>query len=415
MSHQLRAFVLTVLLLASLCGAASAASEARWLAAADGDLVADTLTAPLGLKAASVPREAVAFSWALDADKALDLGAAASTAESKEYWVEVSAADLGRGVPIFTTAPGALVRLNPVPGAKAMAPIDPAGLVLSDPAGKVWSAGSGMDLAVGADKLRAAGAPFVEGTAAFRLRADLGAGTFGLRADGLAGDGRYVLLVLDRASSVALRLTSLAADHLHGQELRLEAALTDAGAPVAKAGLDGYVTSPAGRAWPLTFERLDGGTYGAKLTLDGLEAPAPGLWEAHVAAHSPRQGGAVMRSARVPFQVAVPSARFDGGLALTAGDGLAVRLGVEAAAASRYEVRAILYGSGDSGELLPAAVGHSAAWLEPGHGALELRFDRAVVEASGLHAPYEIRDLRLVDQGTMGLLHRQARGLVLGE
>jgi hypothetical protein len=420
MLYDLRVCAVVVLLLVSLCGPVAAQGEARFLAAAEGDLVADSLTAPLGLKAASVPRESVTFSWALDAAEALDLAAAPLSVESKEYRLEVTAAELGRGVAVVTGGPGALVRLNPAPGGpvsggKAMLPIDPAGLALTDPAGKVWTAGSGMELIASADKLRAAGAPFVEGTAAFRIRADLGAGVFTLRAAGLDGEARYVLQVLDRASSVSLRLTTLSADYLHGQELRLEAVLLDGDAAVAKARFDGYVTSPAGRAWPVTFEPLDGGRLAARLALDGLEAPSEGLWEAHVAAHSLRKGGAVMRSARVPFHVAVPSARFDGEAALSAADGLGVRLGVEAASASRYEVRGVLFGTAADGRLLPAAVAHSAAWLEPGHGRLELVFDRAAVEASGLAAPFEVRDLRLVDQGTMGLLHRQARGLVLGK
>ena len=61
------------------------------------------------------------------------------------------------------------------------------------------------------------------------------------------------------------------------------------------------------------------------------------------------------------------------------------------------------------------AVAHSAAYLAAGHGALELAFDRELVAASGLRAPFEVRDLRLIDQGNMGLLHRQARGLVISE
>lgn len=418
MLDRFRIAAVTVLILAAFGAVtATAQGEARWLVAAEGDLVADSLTAPLGLKAAAVPRESAAFSWPLDTEKALDLHSAAIAVESKEYWVEVTARELERGVAVVTGAAGALVRLNPAPGQKALAPIDPVTLVLADPAGKLWTAGSGMELLASADKLRAAGAPFVEGTAAFRIRADLGSGTFTLRAEGLGGgEGRYVLQLLDHASSVTLRLTSLQADHLHGQELRLEAALVDGDATLAKARYDGFVTSPAGRAWQLTFDRLASGAYGATLALDGLEAPAPGLWEAHVAAHSVGKGGPVaMRSARVPFQVAVPSARFDGAVALTAADGLGLSFGVEAVAASRYEVRAVLFGSGENGGLLPAAVAHGAAWLEPGHGSVELRFDRALVDASGLQAPFEIRDLRLIDQGTMGLLHRQARGLVLGK
>ena len=120
----------------------------------------------------------------------------------------------------------------------------------------------------------------------------------------------------------------------------------------------------------------------------------------------PTQGGV-----HQPF--AADADHFQPLLAHACGRRFGLSLGVEAVAASRYEVRGVLFGSGANGELLPAAVGHAAAWLEPGHGTVELRFDQALVDDSGLRAPFEIRDLRLIDQGTMGLLHRQARGLVL--
>ena len=41
--------------------------------------------------------------------------------------------------------------------------------------------------------------------------------------------------------------------------------------------VDGFVTSPAGRAWPVAFAAAGNGVYRAALELDALEAPAPGL------------------------------------------------------------------------------------------------------------------------------------------
>jgi len=64
-----------------------------------------------------------------------------------------------------------------------------------------------------------------------------------------------------------------------------------------------------------------------------------------------------------------------------------------------------------AGGLKPAGVARSAAWVEAGRGVLELRFGPEVVEASGLQAPYEVRDLRLADQARMAVLHQQARAL----
>ncbi len=404
MKQNHKIVLLTVLLAACLAVAASA-QNVELLAAGPRDLAAADLVAAPGWKALELPREPVAVSWALPSDKALE-APAPFVARSKEYRIEISAAELERGVAVLTGAPGALVRLNPVPG-QAFQPLDPHALVLTDPTGKAFAAGTGMELTATAEELKAAGAPFVEGTAAFRIRAELGAGTFRLQGDGLAG--RYVLHVLDAGSDVALALRTLAGDYLHGQQLVVE---TDLGDAALKMAVDGFVTSPAGRAWPVTFSAVGKGVYRARLELDALEAPAPGLWQVHVRGQAADRP--ILRSARVAFNVAVPSARLTDA-ALKPGDALAVRLGVETAAAGRYEVRGVLYGTAPGGALQPIAVGHSAAYLAAGQGALDLAFDRDLVTASGLKAPFEVRDLRLVDQGTMGLLHRQARGLSISE
>lgn len=404
----MRNAIKTLLVLAAvgLLAAAATAQSVSFLPATDGDLSATTLAAPLGHKAAVVPRDAVAVSFALEADKTLDLVDHPFVATSKEYWIDVSAADLAAGVSVFTHGPGALVRINPAPGETIATTLDPRTFVLVDPAKRLRGDGTGMELIATAEQLKAAGTPFAEGTVAFRLRADLGAGTFALKAADL-GAGRYVMHVLDHASPLALTVSTERSSYLHGQTLVVRVGLAG-----AKGGTpEGFVASPAGRSWPLTFERGRDGAFEARLVLDAAERPAPGLWEAHVALQGQADGLALRRYGKVAFAVAMPSARLDGSAALTDGGASSVRLGLEMAAAGRYEVRGMLFGSDAQGQLLPIAVGHSAAWLEAGHASLELGFDQTLIEASGLGAPFEVRDLRLVDQGTMGLLHRQGRGL----
>ena len=77
----------------------------------------------------------------------------------------------------------------------------------------------------------------------------------------------------------------------------------------------------------------------------------------------------------------------------------------------RYEARGVLYATAADGTLRPAGIAHSAAWLEAGTGSVELAFGREVLDGSELGTPFEVRDLRLIDQVSMGLLHRQERAL----
>lgn len=399
--------LVSVLLL--VAAAASAQTSVELLPPADGDLAAAQLVVPVAAKASlEVPRPAVAVSWPVSGDAALEPQPVPFVARSREYWVEVSAGELGRGVPVYAESPGALVRLNPAPGSPLSKAIDPLRLVVVDGGGRIWADGGAMEQLAGAEELGRAGVPFPAGTSAFRLRSDLGAGTFELAAEGATGGGRYVMHVLDAASDVELTLATGRSNYLHGQTLEIAASLVRGGARFVLKEIDGFVSSPAGRAWPVTFHRGRGGVYRAALELDALEAPAPGLWEVHVSAQGRVEGRPVLRGARTAFACAVPSARLSGDVELGAG---VVRIGVEVAAAGRYEVRGVIYGTGPDGELTPAGVAQSAAWLAPGTGVLALELEPEAFASRGFAAPFEVRDLRLDDQGRMAVLHRQARGL----
>ena len=80
---------------------------------------------------------------------------------------------------------------------------------------------------------------------------------------------------------------------------------------------------------------------------------------------------------------------------------------MDVAVAGRYEVRAILFGTNAEGKLQPLAIGNTANWMEAGQGALAMTFDRKVISDSGLRAPFAVKDLRLIHQNRMSLLHRQ--------
>ena len=405
----------------SLVLVATAAGAQQLLPAGASDLAAEIPIAAPPLKAAATAaHEAVAVSWALDPAQRLADSPEPFTSRSREYFVDVSAEDLRQGVAIYTSQPGALVRLNPAPSGagETAAAIAPQALVVTDPTGRSFGGGSGMDLVVGADRLKAAGAPFAEGTSAFRLRAGLGAGAFELRADalGAASDRRFVMHVFDQGSAAELELRTAATDYLHGQTLVVEAALVEEGRRMPARRIEGFVTSPAGRAWPLVFRPAGGGLQRARLVLDAFEEPAPGLWQVHASLRGRSSGHAILRSGRTAFACAVPSARLSGGAEIDSSpQGLSIRLEVAAASASRYEVRGVLYGTAADGTLRPAGIAHSAAWLAAGTGSLTLDFGPEVVADSALAAPFELRDLRLLDQVAMGLLHRQARALTFGD
>ena len=417
---------LTLLVLVLLVGLSPAVfADSALLPAADGDLVVHELASRAAVKAASpgmpAPRDAVTFTFPLDPQKAeMPQAATPFVAHSREYFVEVDAAELRAGATLHVTAPNAIVRVHPVAretkggDVRISAKLAPSSFVIENAAGGRFEEGTGMAVLADARAVKATGVPFAEGTVAFRLAPEVGAGAIRLAAPEVDA-GRYQVHVFDRDSDAVLSLGADRIDYHHGDTLVVRAGFADAAGPFAADVVEGYVTSPAGHAWPVTFVLTDSGsgTYAARLPLDAREW-GQGLWEAHVVARAERDGASVVRNASTAFGAHLPTAALAGAVRVERERGT-LRLGfeVEVAAAGRYEVRGTLFGTDRAtGELRPMAVGHAADWLEA-DGTLSLDFDASVLRGKGLGAPFELRDLRLLDQGRMGVLHRQARGLVI--
>lgn len=411
--------LIAVAALVTLALPAEAGGPVHLLAPAASDLAARELVVPVETKAAPpVSHDTVTFAWPLDAGTTIDLAPAPHVAASREYWQRVSAAELRAGVTLYTTAPGALVRLNPVRQALTdeLVAIDPHSLTIAAPGGRKLRDAEGMSQLATADELAQAGVPFPAATSAFRLSERLGAGEFVLQAPELPEDATatYVINVFDKASPAELRLQALRDVVFTGEALQARAELTDGGTVLPVEEVRAELVSPDGEVMPLEASVGADGAVTITGTLARRELAGPGLWEIHTSAVGRMGDLTVRRDARTAFSYAVPTARLTGDAEVTASPaGLKIAVGVEAAAPGRYEVRAVLFGTGDDGQLHPAVRADAATWLEPGTGAVPLEIDGATLAASGLKPPFELRDLRLMDQGRMFVLHRQARAAVL--
>lgn len=400
-----------VLLAAPL--ALAAATPAALLPRAAGDLAADALARSAAPTSAATERAPVQFAWALDqsADD-LDARPAPHRSESRAHWFRADARALAAGVALAIDEPGALIKLSPQSGAR----LDLAALELVDARGRVHPGASALISQTDPEHLKAAGMAFSAGTAIFNLDPALGAGEFTLRAR-LPGKEQLVVYVLERDSDVVLSLAPVADVVFDGQRVAVEARLQQGATRLLGASkIRGELVAPDGHRQPISLARGRDGVYRGSLTADARPAAPGALWslEVHAEARTAR-GAAVRRSVTAAVALSVPTARLVGTArieALGAG-GVRTRLDVESAAPGRYAVSAVLYGTNREGALQPIAAGQSAAWIDGERGELALDFDATTLSASGMRAPFELRDLRLVDQGRMHLLHRQARGLTI--
>ena len=394
-----KTLIAIALLAAPLCNAATL------LPAGAHDQVPARLQAAPQAKAlaAALDRKPVSVSHALDSAVALDAAPKPFVAQSREFWTDVSETELRAGVHITTTAPGALIRLSPQGGTSAA--LDPAGVLLRVN-GRAANANA-LGTVADAKALRSAGMAVTDGTVALRLAAASGSGEMEIAAP--HAQGRYLVHVFEPASAHVLSLTADRDTVLAGATIAFRAELAGGAALRLASGL---VSAPDGYSADLQFTRNADGSFSATFTPDAAHSEGPQLWEAH--AFTAAQSGtlSVLRDAKTAFAVSMPSARFGGDAAITRSAGaLRVAFGIVAAgSAGRYQVNAVLYGTGADGTLHPAALAQSAAWLGNG-GTISLGFDAATF--GGLHAPFELHDLRLIDQATMSVIERRERGLVI--
>jgi Domain of unknown function (DUF4785) len=387
--------------------AATPRNAVRFQASAN-DVIPTQLISSKAIVAPGTHREtaAVQMSWALPADSVLT-AQQPFVRESREYWTTVNARTLAAGATIQTTSAGAVIRLSPVGQTRAVL-LDPFSVEVRAQ-GQTYTRGAAFANAANVAELNASGASFSDGTVAFKLKPEVGSGAIVVALPNAQQD--YLLHVFEPDSSEMLSLTTDRLIALHGSNLRVIARMNSGAAVDAIAG---SIVSPTGQQTELTFKRQSDGSYAADLRHDGVRGAGAGLWEIHTFASS--KNGKVQRDARTAIASAAPRARLAGvGSSAQDRDGsLRVTLVTEVAASGRYEARGTLFGiDSRTGVLRPAAMAHVAAVLGTGAQSLELVYDVTTMQAAGVRAPFEVRELTLIDQAEQSVIELRSAGLKL--
>lgn len=405
--------ILFVFVIVTLGVPTTTARAAQLLQPATGDQVPTTLANPSrtqGVRAAAkLERATVQVSRALDANLALAPAPKPFVSQSREFWTQVSESQLRAGVTVTTTAAGAVIRLSPVAGTTAVLDPDAVRVYFK---GRELSAAEASEHVADAAALRRAGMPVARGTLAFKLAPSVGSGEIKIAAP--EASGRYLIHVLDTDSSLVMNLAAARDTVLVGRSIRFRVDADDAGKPTQLSMVSGMLTAPDGYSTKLDFARNRDGSFSASFTPNAAHSSGPALWEAHAFGATRNGKLMVLRDGKTAFAVSAVTARLNGQADVQAsGDDVRVHVGIEIASTSRYQLSGVLYGTGRDSQLHPAALAQSAAWLVAGKGTITLAFDAETLKASAMHAPFELRDLRLIDQASMHLIERRARALVI--
>ncbi|MBV8657558.1 MAG: DUF4785 family protein [Burkholderiales bacterium] len=392
-------------LFACFVASIASAQTATLLAPSANDQVPAKLVAPSKARDMAMQKldhTPVSVAHAIN-DATLDATPKPYLAQSREFWREVAESELHAGVKFTTTAAGALVRLSPVGG--KVAALDPNSIQLRA-GGRTLSATAASATVADAHALRAAGMAVPEGTLAFRLAAASGKGEMVIAAP--QAQGRYLLHVFEPTSTLIVGLNADRDTVLANAPITFRATLAD-GVHALRL-VSGIVMAPDGYSANLAFTRNADGSFSATFTPDAAHSTGLQLWEAHAITTSDDHGLPVQRDAKTAFAVSEATAHFAGTAQVSKDAGaLHVALDIAASNASRYQVSGVLYGTGSDGALHAIALAQSAAWVGGSTGSIDLAY--AATSLKDMHAPFELRDLRLVDQASMGLIERRSHGL----
>lgn len=346
--------------------------------------------------------KAVSYSFAIDDIQKIDFSQKQAHVQSRQFKLDVTGAQLKRGVRFNTSAKGALVRISAFDGKSA---VEPENLTLKTRSGQ-FKATKAFDTLVNSNAMRKTGMGFQEGTTGFKLSDKVGMGQFTLKADkGVNVGSQYRINVFEKNSDTELYLTANKNHYLADETLTVNAKVFDLGNIQKINDIKAQLVSPEGKRFDVQLQRSKEG-YRLSKSLDMPAQTIPGaLWELHTQTKVMVNGTLIQRNGQLPFAFAEKTAKLSASATMF-GQKQSPKASVPISVKTdgRYEVRAILYGTDASGNLKPAMMTHSAANLAAGEGAIIIDFDSNILQKSGLSAPFEVRNVELRDQSKMALI-----------
>jgi len=403
---------ISVLLL--IAGTVSAAGPAQWEPQSDADLRVESLSATEAAAPPSrhVESQTVSYAWPLTIDGGTSAPAGPAM-ESQQYWVDTTGRSLERGLKLPLSAPGAIVRVSALHADTGVL-LDANRLKISVDGQSLSVTHEDLDLKLltGSD-LQAQGLSVPSDSLAFQLPKRGQPNRLRLQLAGVPANQPLVVHVYEPESAWRGRLSADRHSYLAGNTLQLDVSLVNGDERFAAQSVQAVLVSPdAAHAWPLELA-ADG--FGLKgVAPQSLPEAGEGLYEVHAYLES-RQGDIrIRRDLKLAVDIAVPTARLTGQIDTGSDAGLTIDLGVEVATAGRYQISGQVWGTAEDGSLQPLAMAQTATVLEPGKGQLQLDVPADLLVESGLSAPFQVRQVRLLDQGRMSLLESRSHGFSIG-
>ncbi len=164
-----------------------------------------------------------------------------------------------------------------------------------------------------------------------------------------------------------------------------------------------HIKTPAGDILSVNYRELNG-KYNIKLPEMTAHENYGELYELHIASQGNDNGLKIIRNGKVAFAITTPTAKMTGKTVVNLTH---ATVELDIASEGRYELSAIVSGINKQGKAQQVMLSRSAHYLQPGQQQVNLNFDTQLLKILQVHPPFQLSDLRLVDQSRMALLQQQ--------
>lgn len=220
----------------------------------------------------------------------------------------------------------------------------------------------------------------------------------------LSDKDSYRITVKEKNSPYKLHVQVDSQSYTDAQPVRVQASLQHLQQALTPGQTRATLVAPDGKVQALLVGYQGDGRI--DIALPQVRQPLPprqGLYEVRLSTEAKDNGVKIRRDGKIALALSSKQASLVSAT-LTSTSPLVAEVTLHVDTASRYEVRAMLYGTDQQGTLHPVMETHAAQTLEAGSATLALPFDGEILKASGLDQPYVLRHVRLFDQRQLGLM-----------
>lgn len=342
---------------------------------------------------------AVAQSAKLDSTQAYN-------ALSSSYLMEVSGAQLNKGVTLNTTQSNVSLLISRKSGASQL---DTGLLQLRHANAPSVSL---VDTRVTAEQLSQVG--MFRDTVALNTVKDAAFGALTLKSEqGLAANDKYIVQVKEKNSPYNLSVSIPTQSYTSNDKVIARAEMLKGSDALSINKATAQLVAPNGKISDVSVKVNGDEVLFSAAEQTDIISPINGLYELRVQSVASDNDLSIPRYAKVAFALSRDTAKLNGA-SIVEKDGLSANVRLVAKEAGRYEVRGVLYGTNERGQLVPVMETHAAQSTNAGSDSIKLPFDAAILADANVKAPYELRDVRLFDQKQLGLVDTLSRNVTFG-